>query len=53
MNNRNRRTARAIALRAEDARQALLNRALLAIAGGTLAAIAGVAVAARAAGIAF
>ena len=53
MKNRNRPTARAIAVRAEDARHALLQRALLAIAGGMLAAIPAMVIAARAACIAF
>ncbi|MBS9476456.1 hypothetical protein [Ancylobacter radicis] len=43
--------ATAIALRAEDARQALIRRALLAVSGGLIAAAAVAALALRGAGI--
>ncbi|WP_170308654.1 hypothetical protein [Ancylobacter pratisalsi] len=47
-----RRTARAIALRAEDARQMMIRRALLAVTGGLLAALGCAAIALRGAGVA-
>lgn len=49
--SRRRARATAIALRAEDARQALIRRALLAVTGGLLAATALAALALRGAGV--
>ncbi|WP_202911164.1 hypothetical protein [Ancylobacter sp. TS-1] len=49
--NRRRARATAIALRAEDARQALIRRALLAVTGGMIAAAALAALALKGAGI--
>ncbi|MCS0496976.1 hypothetical protein [Ancylobacter mangrovi] len=48
-----RRAARAIALRAEDARQMMIRRALLAVSGGLIAALGCAAIALKGAGIAF
>ncbi|WAC26367.1 MULTISPECIES: hypothetical protein [unclassified Ancylobacter] len=45
--NRRRARATAIALQAEDARQALIRRALLAVTGGLIAAVAVAALAMR------
>ncbi|MCK0208582.1 hypothetical protein MWN33_11120 [Starkeya koreensis] len=49
--NRRRARATAIALNAEDARQAMIRRALLAVTGGMIAATAVAALAMKAAGL--